>query len=414
MQSENLIHPTIVVIAYNRPFALKRVLQSLANANYHWYSDINLIISIDGGGDKNLEVKQVANDFLWNFGRKIIITHESNLGLRNHGIFCGDLTKKYNHIIVFEEDCLVSRNFFDYSVQALKFYHEDNRIAGISLYSYNYYESFGAYFRPVSDGYDTYFMQVPSSLGQIWTKNKWLYFKEYYKSNPQISDLDKIPDKVKKWPESSWKKFFYKYMVDKDLYFVYPQIALSTNFGDAGTHFYYDTQIYQVPVEFYQINRIYNFSLFDESLNKYDAYFEIKPECLIQNGVMIDPDTCIDTFGSKQLNLFENKYVLSSKNCSECILNYDDVLVPLIQNVLYQIKGNSVHYGLHENYGELLPSARYRLNKNAQCLGFSAGQQEIISGKYYKLGYYFAKPWKIANMLKRKLFRKSVANSYDK
>ena len=123
MQSENLIHPTIVVIAYNRPFALKRVLQSLANANYHWYSDINLIISIDGGGDKNLEVKQVANDFLWNFGRKIIITHESNLGLRNHGIFCGDLTKKYNHIIVFEEDCLVSRNFFFFFVQALKFYH---------------------------------------------------------------------------------------------------------------------------------------------------------------------------------------------------------------------------------------------------------------------------------------------------
>lgn len=413
MKSENLIYPTIVVIAYNRPLALNRVLKSLENANYHGYSDINLIISIDGGGDNNLIINQVANQFNWNYGKKIIISHEMNLGLRNHGIFCGDLTEKYNHIIVLEEDCFVSRNFFDYSIQAVKFYHDDNRLAGISLYSYNYNESFGAFFRPVSDGYDTYFMQVPSSLGQIWTKNKWLYFKEYYKSNPQISDLDKIPDKVKKWPESSWKKFFYKYMVDKDLYFVYPHIALSTNFGDAGTHFYYDTQFYQVPLEYYQVGKIYNFPLFDESLNKYDAYFELKPECLIQKGVVIDTDTCIDTYGSKPLNLFKNKYVLSSKNCSNCIWSNDDVLVPLIQNVLYQIKGNSVHYGLHENFGEFLHSARYRFNKNAQCLGFSAGQQEIISGKYYKLGYYFTHPWKIMNMFKRKIFRKSIDRGYD-
>lgn len=393
------------MVAYNRPEALARILQSLAGANYVNYSDIRLIISIDGGGNRNQEVKQAANSFVWVYGEKEIIEHQENLGLRDHVIFCIDLTDKYDNLIILEDDNFVSINFYDFAIQALSFYNNDTHIAGISLYAYQYYESFNTVFIPLADGYDTYFMQVPSSLGQIWTKRQWSAFKFWYNTNPSIEPKDKIPEKVKTWPESSWKKYFYKYMVEKNLFFVFPQIAFTTNFGDAGTHFSSQTQIYQVALEYYEKGKRYNFLSFDQSFNKYDSYFELLSECLIARNVDIDPNTCIDLMGSKPLHLFTNKYALSSKRCLTPIKSYDCVLIPFVMNILYQIEGNVLHYGLHDNFRELHSETSLMQMANAQSIGYYAGRNHITSGKYYKLGYYLSNPSKIPNYLKRKLLK---------
>jgi hypothetical protein len=395
--------PAIVIVAYNRPEALVRILDSIASAHYTGYSDIKLIISIDGCGDKNMDVTRAARAFNWKFGNKEIIERPSNLGLRNHVIACGDLTNKYDNIIVLEEDSFVSRNFYHYAVQSLIAYSTDKHIAGISLYSYHYYESFGTVFIPIADGYDTYFMQVPSSLGQIWTKKQWANFKAYYNTKPTIETTDKIPEKVKTWPESSWKKYFYKYMVERDLYFVYPQTALATNFGDIGTHMLNKTQLYQIPLEIYRTDKQYNFPAFEKSANKYDAYFELLPECLIAQEINIDIDTCIDIFGSKPLSSFSNKYMLSSKACTVSIISFDNVLIPTINNVLYSQQGHSIHYALRVDFTSMKASARLQQIANSESLGYSEGIQHVISSRYYKLGYYILNPNKIIPMMKRKI-----------
>jgi glycosyltransferase involved in cell wall biosynthesis len=330
---KQITNPSIVVVAYNRPEVLSRLLHSIASAFYADYTGIRLVISIDGQGDRNKEVVNIAQTFMWKYGEKRVIAHPENLGLRNHIISCGDLIHMFDNLIVLEEDCFVSRNFYDFAVQSLSQYAIDKNITGISLYSYLFNESFGTLFIPLVDGYDTYFMQVPSSLGQIWTKKQWFGFKAWYNTNHSIEETDKIPEKVKTWPESSWKKYFYKYMVENDLFFVYPHIAFTTNFGDAGTHFPEQTQMYQVTIEHYEKEKRFNFQQFNKSNNKYDAYFEILPECLIASGVNIDPDTCMDIFGSKPLSLFTNKYALSCKYCTRPIQSFDNVLIPLIQNV---------------------------------------------------------------------------------
>ena len=57
----------IIVVGYNRPDALKRILKSLADAKYD-YADIPLRISIDHSG--NQEVINVAQTFEWKHGSK--------------------------------------------------------------------------------------------------------------------------------------------------------------------------------------------------------------------------------------------------------------------------------------------------------------------------------------------------------
>ena len=400
-----MTNPTIIIIAYNRPRVLQRLLKSIATADYILYKKVRLVISIDGGGDRYNQVLEVANTFNWPFGEKEVISHNENIGLRQHVIDCGNLTEKYENIIVLEEDCFVGRNFYDYACKSLEFYKGNPEIAGISLYAYTYYESAGMPFMPVNDGFDTYFMQVPGSLGQVLTKDQWLGFMDYYKSGVEIEEKDKLPEKVKTWPKTSWKKYYYKYMVEKNLYFVYPQMAFSTNFGDAGTNLSSQTQVYQVPIENYRDLDGYRFCEFVESLNKYDAYFELLPACLIAREVDISTDTCIDLIGSKPINLHENKYWLSGKRCMNPIISFDNSLIPVVQNVIFNVKGNSIHYAERESFGIMDHEEKIQQIANAQSLGFTIGEIQIISGKYYKIGYYITHPLKIPEFLKRKLLK---------
>lgn len=48
------IYPAIVVATYNRPYALQRLLNSIAKADYKGYKNIPLVISVDGGGNPQL------------------------------------------------------------------------------------------------------------------------------------------------------------------------------------------------------------------------------------------------------------------------------------------------------------------------------------------------------------------------
>ena len=90
-------YPAVVIPAFNRPKSLLRLLRSLDKGDYPLNHSIELIISIDGGGDH--EVLRIAKEFNWNFGTKTIIEHDENLGLKNHIISCGDLAK--NMVLLF-------------------------------------------------------------------------------------------------------------------------------------------------------------------------------------------------------------------------------------------------------------------------------------------------------------------------
>lgn len=289
--------PTIVVIGYNRPKSLQRLLTSLSRAHYP-SGEIRLVISLDNSG--TLEPLRLAEAYDWPHGEKRVIHREQRLGLRNHVLACGDLTEEYGDVLVLEDDLFVSPYFYEYTAQALEFYADDPRVAGISLYSQQFNQTANLPFTPIDDGNsDVYFMQLAASWGQAWSRRHWQGFREWLVGNgTDISRIEDIPGDIRGWPESSWLKLYNAWIISSDRYFVYPYRSLTTNFGDPGQHFYIASSRFQVAIQQQRID--YQFAHFDDSLARYDAFCELSPQTLKKLNPKLDGhDFRVNLFGCK-------------------------------------------------------------------------------------------------------------------
>ncbi len=290
--------PTIVVIGYNRPKSLTRLLDSLSKAHYP-DGEIRLVISLDNSG--TLEPLRVAEAYPWTRGEKRVIHREKRMGLRNHVLACGDLTEEYGEVIVLEDDLFVSPFFYEYTAQALRFYADDSRIAGISLYSQQFNQTASLPFTPIDDGNsDVYFMQLAASWGQAWSRTHWQGFRQWLAANgTDITRINGIPGDIRSWPESSWLKLYNAYIISHDLYFVYPYRSLTTNFGDPGEHFYIASSRFQVAIQQQRID--YHFPSSSDSLAIYDAFCELLPATIKRlNPKLAGHDFTVNLFGCKE------------------------------------------------------------------------------------------------------------------
>lgn len=378
--------PAIIVAAYNRPDSLGRLLHSISNADYPENVNIPLIISIDGGGNK--DVPKIASHFNWPHGQIKIIEHKENIGLRNHIIHCGNMTDIYEDIIILEDDLVVSKNYYSYAKNALEFYNTEQNIAGVGLYAYHYNEVAFQPFNPLIDGNGVYFLQHPCSWGQAWTKEHWDGFIEYYHSITHIPGECAIPETIKKWPGSSWKKYFAAYLVSSDKYFVYPQVSYTTNFADSGENWRTDLSFFQVPLE-NQIKINTDFIYFRESYNKYDAFFEMLPDCLIKMGANINKDSCIDLYGSKPFDKINNKYLLSCRLTASADRTFSGKMKPLLQNIIHNIAGSEFNYAPLEQFSDFIPeNFKKRIWGLQQAQGFHCASLT----KTYKAGQIITNP----------------------
>lgn len=352
MLKNNTDYPAIVISAYNRPKSLLRVLRSLEKGIYPQNVSVPLIISIDGGGSH--ELVQIAEDYDWIFGNKIIIAHKENLGLKNHIISCGDLTADYGSIILLEDDLVVSKSFYQYAYKAAEFYSKDEAIAQISLYSYTMSEHTLGQFLPIKNEQDVYFMKWPSSWGQLWLKDQWKNFKDWLENNGNWDALKKIvPSKVSNWPNSSWKKFFLAYLCINDRYVVYPYSSFTSLYGDSGQNHRAGTlPQFKSPLALdfkeYKFVSSYKSSLF------YDEYFQ-------PTKVLIDSMTDefhnfeyeVDFEGIKALKNISSEYLISIRPCKEPIDSFGWELSPVEMN-LGNNKGDMIYFGKTSSFVEKL------------------------------------------------------------
>lgn len=302
---KKIISMAIVVIAYNRPDSLLRLLNSLEKVDYEGHK-VPLIISIDYSGDDS--VYKAAKAFNWKAGEKKIIQHASNLGLKKHVLTCGDLVKDYDALIVLEDDLVVSPAMYSYAWRAVEKYKDDDNIAAISLYSKGWNETAWKPFVPSPTYYDTYFVQTAESWGQVWMRNEWLNFRKWYEHNNEpFSDAEGIPKDVCEWDSKSWKKYHIKYCVDNNKYTVYPYRSLTTCIGEAGEHVKINNSDFQVPL-MGTVCRQYSFADFEnDNIVKYDVYLER----IYHN----QTDICMDLYGQKNFKSF--RYIITPR-----ILNY--------------------------------------------------------------------------------------------
>lgn len=330
--------PAIVVVAFNRPDSISRLLNSLLRAKY--IHDTKLVISIDNDDNRNTVVKDIALDFLWPFGSKEVIYHPQRLGLKNHVIMCGDLSEEYGSVIILEDDLMVSPYFYQYAVNALEYYSEDQNIGGISLYNQPRNELAFLPFTPIADDSDVYFLQYPSSLGQVWTKSHWLDFKNWYNQHEDLAPL--VHRNMYTWPDSSWKKHFGAFLIKKDKYFVFPRISLTTNFNDPGTNLKKAVN-HDGQVQLRSFDGTYRFKRIPESNCVYDKVFELLPRCAKRlEPALAEYDFEFDLYGLREVSDISTPYVITSKPSSRPIKGYRRALKPHELNVILDNPGTQI------------------------------------------------------------------------
>lgn len=341
-------NPAIVVIAYNRIDSVKRLLNSLLNAEYD-NDDVTLVISIDKS-DSDL-VADFANRFSWNHGKKRVIEREQNLGLKKHVLECGNLVNEYESIIVLEDDLLVSKDFYNYALKALEFSSKHDEIAGVSLYNHLLNVHVREPFEAIDDGFDNYYMQFAQSWGQAYTKNQWNGFMKWLALNDgKDISAKNVPLNVSTWSDKSWLKYYIKYVIETDKFFIYPRVSYTTNFGDEGTHASEAVSDLQVPLAGSR-NKDFNFSMLSESRSVYDAFFE---------NVSLDKEIEFDLYGYKSDT--DKKLMLSCNLLPyKVVKSYGRRLRPIDANILYDISGNDYYlYNTLEKACEPKPQAGSR------------------------------------------------------
>ncbi len=328
--------PTVVVIGYNRPKSLGRLLRSLSKAHYP-AGNVRLVISLDKSD--TLEPLQVARDFDWPYGEKRVIAREQRMGLRQHVLSCGDLTEEYGDIVVLEDDLFVSPHFYEYSVRAAAFYADEPKVAGISLYSQQFNQTANLPFTPIDNGDShIHFMQLAASWGQIWSRRNWQGFRTWLQEQgTDVSAIEGIPGDIRSWPESSWLKLHNAYIISQDLYFVYPYRSLTTNFGDPGQHFYVASSRFQVAIQQQRID--YRFARLQESLAVYDAFCELSPASIKRlNGKLADLDFTVNLYGCKDCR---NGLQLT-RTTKPGLHSFSLSMKPMELSVLHDVEGEGI------------------------------------------------------------------------
>lgn len=326
---------TLVVVGYNRPDSIRRILGSLERADYD-YEDIRLVVSIDHSGME--EVVRTAEECAWSHGSKEVFYRPERLGLRKHIISCGDMTEKYGAVMILEDDLFVSPDFYNYAMQALERYGDDPRIAGISLNTKRELLESPYPFFPLHTGYDVYFQQFASSWGQVWNRRMWADFKEWYEQNQTLPRNVNVPLTVLNYPETSWAKFYQTYVVEKNKFYVFSYDSLTTNFGDAGEHFNHDSSAFQ-SVLFYGRKKEYRMPAFEDGV-KYDIFGE--PLGLGKVLEVPEEELTCDFWGRKQEASYKRYLLTCCRRPYQVVKQFSMCMKPMELNVMEQIPGKEI------------------------------------------------------------------------
>lgn len=328
------MRPVIAVPAYQRAGSLKRLLTSIGRSRIP--EGVRLVISLEGGASD--DVRAVAEDFKPGNLDVVVRLHTERLGLRKHILACGDEALTADGVIVLEDDLMVDACFYQYTSAALEHYRQDERVAGIALYAPEFNELAGIPFVPLRNGYSTYPMRVPCSWGQAWTSDQWKRFRAWY-ANADTAIVESridLPEQVRRWPESSWKKYFACYLVSECKDVIYPYEAYSTNCSDAGgAHIRFGSDVLQVRLGYAgRPSPIFRFCDLDEPAVAYDAYMEPCGSQISEALGMGLEEVEVDLNGLKPLELLRRKrHTVTSKQVSERLATFPLRLRPIELNL---------------------------------------------------------------------------------
>lgn len=329
---ENKQRIAIVAVGYNRIDSLERLFHSLDRAKYQ-VENVPLYISIDCSGDT--ELYEYVRNYEWKHGDKYVNIQKKRLGLRNHILQCGDLTKYFKGIVLLEDDIYVSEYFYQYVCDAVDYYGDDEHIGGISLHR----NEMGGNI-PITllqDGNDVFLRQSVATWGECWTECMWKGFRKWYDS-PASQDFGPydMPLEIKKWGKA-WSKYYMAYQLQTNKYFLFPSVSLTTCFNEAGEH--------GLSCTIGQVNLLmgpkkFQFLPFDK-LSRYDIYSTNED---IYKWIEIPKEELCVNFRGNNPNMEGKKYMLTPYEYPYKVVDeYSLSLFPIELNIKDKLKGKGIY-----------------------------------------------------------------------
>ena len=325
---------TIIILAFNRLYSLQRLMISLIESarSFNASSPIPITISLDK--DASSDVIRFSENFYSRFYNISIIKQSQKMGPDQHNLWAMQQSESLENVMILEDDSMVSPSLFFYSTSILSKLAEDPKIAGFSLYDYERNEVANCPFIKLDDGNDIYFYQRASSRGMIISKAQWLRYKS---CNIDYTSID-LPAFYHRWDNSIWEKNFNAYLIQENLYWLFPRLSLTTNFGEPGAHI--SKSIYRHAFQTklsIAIKSEYKLCNMLESKAVYDSYGE--PRCI--QGFSTGEITA-DILGIRNLSLVKTKYVITGRRSSTHIEGYSLDLIPPEMNVIKHLRGDEL------------------------------------------------------------------------
>lgn len=349
----------IVIAAYNRPDSLERLLRSLKPTANGVETD--LIISIDGNDSK---VIKVAQEYIWQFGRKELKINDTELGLKHHLLQCIQLGLNYDGIIVLEDDLWLSPVFTQYNGLLMSHLDELRKYSSFAFYHQHYYPSTG-YFRYYNEPF-CYSSPYPCSSGFMMLNDEVQNFMDWIKLGNDENLI--VPQFIRKWTHS-WKKTYAAYMLDNGKQVLYPPASVITNFGDAGVHHKESSNFFQSPLMGESCR-----TMILEQINRYDVYFNPSVDVVKKWLPHIEHlDFDVDLTASKPLDEIHSENLISDRPCKMYDKSWSTELKPMEKNLEYNLKSGKLvlaskekfdfesSIGLLDRFVDMLPSKSLRL-----------------------------------------------------
>lgn len=369
----------VILITFNKPEALSNSFNNLLDVNF-LKKKVDLIVSIDNSGDDSVE--NVAKSLKWPHGDLIIRTFSKRQGLKNHVLHCLEYADKYDAVFLLEDDIYYSESMFAYGYGAAKFYEDNPDIAGISLYNFQgNWQNWAFRFEPFNNGYDSYFVRLAQSWGEVITTNQWKNFKKWFDENKEFVKDDKNVPSINKWPDSSWLKFFDRYCFLNNKFFVYPYVSVVTNCNGVGIHNTKTINDFQTELQGSKTQ--YNFQPFDYSNPKMIYYDEYFYPLWINDCVDVSSDELtIDFFCTRPKNSYKKFVLTAGYFGKKFIKSWSLSLHPIELSIINNVQGEGIY--LYES--SLIKKKKPKLYN---ALNYSLRTSDWRRIKFYGLKLFF-------------------------
>jgi hypothetical protein len=335
--------PAIVVITYDRPDTLQRLLASLDAAGYPDGVEVPLVITIDRGDSAAAaRVVELAKEFEWRFGPKRVIEQPRHLGLVDAFWEAGRLSREYDAVILLEDDLTVAPPFYSFASRALARYADDERVGGVCLYGLWFNGYTGLPFEAIDDGSDVFFARLPYTQGYAMTAAQWRRFDEWWQANgPKVQPHPSLHPAFLEFRDDEWLPALASYLARAERYFCFPRASLTLGWGDAGVHFDRRTDWFLTPVQLRGDD--YRLPALDDALAVYDSFFELTPGRLrALTPSLPDVEFDVDLNATKQPVNLRHEHVLTTRPSRRAIASFGLRLQPPELNAVQGMPGNEI------------------------------------------------------------------------